>query len=359
MLKNASIPVIAALLAVLPATAANTATAYQDVLDRPAQMSTLAARGPVTALAQTGPRLVAAGQRGHILYSDDAGQNWKQAEVPVSSDLVALSFPTPDEGWAVGHDGVILHTVDGGQRWEKQFDGRQAGPLLERYYADLAARGALGAPEAAATLLDEVRRVAGQGAENPLLDVWFSDARNGFVIGAFNLIYRTRDGGKSWEPWFHRTANPQRLHLHALQKSGDDLFIVGEQGLLLKLDPVGERFVALEGVYRGSYFGAVAGEGGLIAFGLRGNALKSNDGGKRWQAITTGWQEGVTAAARCRDGRLILASQSGRLLAGDARGDNFKPLKVEQPMPAAALACLADGRLAIGGVRGVRVQQIQ
>lgn len=359
MLKIASISVLATLLAVLPATAANTATAYQDVLDRPAQHSALAAQAPVTALALAGQRLVAAGQRGHIVYSDDAGQNWKQAAVPVSSDLVALSFPMPDEGWAVGHDGVILHTVDGGQSWQKQFDGRQAGPLLEHHYADLAARGALGTPEAAATLLDEVRRLAAQGAENPLLDVWFADARNGFVVGAFNLIYRTRDGGKRWEPWFQRTENPNRLHLHALQKSGDSLFIVGEQGLLLKLDAAGERFVALEGAYRGSYFGAIASARGLIAFGLRGNALRSDDGGKSWQRIETGWQEGVTAAARCRDGRVILASQSGRLLAGDAQGENFRPLPLEQPMPAAALLCLGDRSLAIGGIRGVRVQKFQ
>lgn len=357
MLNAKIIPRLLALLLAVPLAA--TAAPYQDVLDRPAQLSALVAKSPVTGLALAGKRLVAVGQRGHILYSDDNGGSWTQAKVPVSSDLVALSFPTDDEGWAVGHDGVILHTVDGGRSWEKQLDGRSAAPLLERHYADLAARGALGNAEAAAATLDEVRRLAAQGAENPLLDVWFADARNGFVVGAFNLIYRTRDGGKRWEPWFQRTENPNRLHLHALQKSGDSLFIVGEQGLLLKLDAAGERFVALEGAYRGSYFGAIASARGLIAFGLRGNALRSDDGGKSWQRIETGWQEGVTAAARCRDGRVILASQSGRLLAGDAQGENFRPLPLEQPMPAAALLCLGDRSLAIGGIRGVRVQKFQ
>ena len=32
--------------------------------------------------------------------------------VPVSSDLVAVAFPTPQQGWAVGHDGVILASAD-------------------------------------------------------------------------------------------------------------------------------------------------------------------------------------------------------------------------------------------------------
>jgi photosystem II stability/assembly factor-like uncharacterized protein len=42
-------------------------------------------------------RLVTAGQRGHVLYSDD-GKTWVQAEVPLSSDLTALSLPERDTG---------------------------------------------------------------------------------------------------------------------------------------------------------------------------------------------------------------------------------------------------------------------
>lgn len=33
--------------------------------------------------------------------------------MPVSSDLVAVSFPDAANGWAVGHDGVVLKTSDG------------------------------------------------------------------------------------------------------------------------------------------------------------------------------------------------------------------------------------------------------
>jgi len=39
-----------------------------------------------------GQRVVAVGQRGHVLFSDDTGKSWQQAEVPVSADLVAATF---------------------------------------------------------------------------------------------------------------------------------------------------------------------------------------------------------------------------------------------------------------------------
>ena len=81
-------------------------------------------------MTRAGDRLVAVGQRGHVVVSSDGGATWKQAQVPVSSDLVAVYFVDAKQGWAVGHDGVILHTADGGEYWELQLDGRKANDLL-------------------------------------------------------------------------------------------------------------------------------------------------------------------------------------------------------------------------------------
>ncbi len=70
------------------------AAEFADVLDTPAVRSELAVQSMMTGLTRAGERLIAVGQRGHILYSDDRGQHWQQAQVPVSSDLVAVHFPT-------------------------------------------------------------------------------------------------------------------------------------------------------------------------------------------------------------------------------------------------------------------------
>src|SRR5262245_46588487 len=76
----------------------------RDVLDVPAAKSPYAQRSLLNGLARAGDRIVAVGQRGHVLYSDDAGQQWQQADVPVSSDLVSVAFVDAKRGWAVGHD---------------------------------------------------------------------------------------------------------------------------------------------------------------------------------------------------------------------------------------------------------------
>jgi photosystem II stability/assembly factor-like uncharacterized protein len=97
-----------------------------DVLDLPAVQSPLAAHALVYSLTRAGDRIIATGIRGHILYSDDFGHSWTQADsVPVRSALLDAHFPTPEKGWVVGHEGVILHSTDGGRNWVRQLDGRQ------------------------------------------------------------------------------------------------------------------------------------------------------------------------------------------------------------------------------------------
>jgi photosystem II stability/assembly factor-like uncharacterized protein len=63
---------------------------------------------------------------------------------------------------------------------------------------------------AAKRLQQDAEAFAAQGADKPFLDVWFEDEKKGFAIGAFNLILRTEDGGKTWTPWLDRIDNPRR-----------------------------------------------------------------------------------------------------------------------------------------------------
>jgi photosystem II stability/assembly factor-like uncharacterized protein len=342
-----------ALLLPTPSMAAD----FRDVLDTPPATSALAPMSLVNGLARAGKRVVAVGQRGHVLYSDDAGRTWIQAKVPVSADLVAVTFPTPSQGWAVGHDGVVLHSADAGASWTRQLDGRTAGQAMVAYYTAEAAKGGLGSPDQAAKLVDEAKRFAAQGAENPFLDVWFEDERNGFVVGAFNLILRTTDGGKTWEPWLHRSDNPKALHFYAIRPAGGELYVAGEQGLLLRLDAQSGRFRAVELPYQGTLFGITGSARSVVVFGLRGNAFRSADSGKTWQKIETGLQVGLTGGA-ADAGRVVLVSQAGHVLVSADDGVSFKPLKVERPLPAAAVLAADKDAIVIAGPRGVRAQPL-
>ena len=327
-----------------------------DVLDRPARISALAASRPVTALAHTGRRLVAAGQRGHILLSDDDGRSWRQAAVPVSSDLTALSFPTAAIGYAVGHDGVVLGTADGGATWRKLLDGRAVNALV----LDAMLRAvAAGGDDKANKLLAEARRNIELGPDKPFLDAWFADANEGFVVGAYNLILHTADGGRTWDSWFDATDNPKLLNLHAIRPLAGALFIAGEGGLLLVRDPGARRFRALESDYKGSFFGvlglpAAAGAAdGVLAFGMRGHALLSHDHGVHWRALDTGLTASITAGEATADGRVVLVDQSGSIAVSRDHGETFARVAVAQPMPLAAVAVTLSG-IVLAGPRGLR-----
>jgi photosystem II stability/assembly factor-like uncharacterized protein len=343
----------AAIGAAIMAAPAAAEPVFQSPLALPAAKSAQAIRAPLNALALAGARLVAAGQRGHILYSDD-GRRWTQASVPVSSDLTALSFPSPLQGWAVGHEGVILHTADGGASWTRQLDGKLAADLVLNAYGKPPAGDAAGE-----RLRQEAAAFAAQGADKPLLDVWFEDDSKGFAVGAFNLILRTEDGGRSWTPWLDRIDNPKGLHLYGIRPAGGTLVIAGEQGLVLKLDRAAQRFVQVALPYQGTLFGVTGTPGMTLVYGLRGNAWRSTDGGASWSQADTGVNAGITSGMVRADGTVLLASQAGQLLRSADGGASFQRVKLGTAAPAFALAEAGTGAVALAGLGGVRIEVLK
>lgn len=328
------------------------AATYVDVLELPARPSELAVRSPLLDVVQAGSRLVSVGQRGHILYSDDAGQTWQQAQVPVSVDLNAVHFPTAQQGWAVGNDGVILHTSDAGKSWSKQLDGRQIGDLLINHYGAMAA--AEPQNESWPLLVAEGERLKAEGADKPFLDVWFESERNGYAVGVFNLILATIDGGQTWTPWQDRTDNPQSLNLFALGNTGDALYLVGEQGLVRRLDPQTQTFERIETPYQGSFFGVTGRHGELLVYGLRGNVLRSLDNGISWQTLQSGLKVSFTAAANGPQGSYRLFTQAGHQLLTEPGANTLRLLPQSETAPVAGALQTAEGLLILVGNHGVR-----
>jgi photosystem II stability/assembly factor-like uncharacterized protein len=336
----------------LPATGAG----FVDPLDAPATQSPLAARSLLQGVTRAGSRLVAVGQRGHVVYSTDDGATWKQASVPVSSDLTAVFFVDDKQGWAVGHDGVILHTGDSGETWALQLSGRAANDLL------LAAmeRSVAADPTSAQAkkLLAEAQRYKEQGPDKPFLDVWFADAQNGYVVGAYNLIFRTRDGGKTWESWFDRTDNPKFFNLYAIRPAAGEFFIAGEGGLVLKLDRTAQRFTALSIPYNGSFFGVADAASAVVVFGLRGNVYRSDDRGTTWTKVDAGLPASIVGATRTAEGATLLADVGGRVVSSSDGGRSFGKVALTQSMPLTGIADAGGGKLALVGPRGVAVSAL-
>ncbi|MFM0504772.1 YCF48-related protein [Paraburkholderia caffeinilytica] len=321
-----------------PASAVIRKDPFVDPLDAPAIMHAAVAGRPLMTVARAGTRLVAVGMRGLIVVSDDEGKNWSQVGSPVRSDLVALSFPTSRDGWAVGHDGVVLHTADGGGTWVRQFDGRMAAAsLVNNYKAKIAAGDAALQP-----YVDQLLLNYKAGPSLPLLGVWFSDPRHGIAVGPFGTAIVTDDGGKTWMPMLERIDNPQFLHLNAVRGVAGGVFIAGEKGTVFRFDPASGKFARVESGYGGSFFGIAGDERALFAYGLRGTIYRSTDQGASWAPLKSPLHGAVTSAVPIESRHaVVFVSSSGEATLYDETTDTFHPVKTGRP--AAFTGVLAPG----------------
>ena len=281
-----------------------------------AVMARLAPESLLLDVARSGERLLAVGERGHILVSNDGGLTWTQAKVPTRALLTGVYMHDSQLAWAVGHDAVVLRTRDGGVTWERVHH----------------------APE----------------NERPLLDVWFKDAERGLAIGAYGELIVTSDGGDSWQPRALRDGDD--FHLNQLAAAADGtLYIAAEAGHLYRSDDAGETWVPLPSPYAGSFFGILPlAEGPVLAFGLRGRLFSSADRGLTWTRIETASEATLLSALQIGPGRFVVAGMEGTLVWGEGVSG---PVRTEvRPDRHAILALAPDaGRgLLLFGEGGVR-----
>lgn len=287
---------------------------FGDVLDIPALRTERVPKIEMVGIARAGKSWVAVGARGRIIRSEDEGASWRQATSPVSADLTSVFFVNDLEGWSVGHDSLILHTSDAGKTWRVQLDGRSAAKLLKASYAKLLAEGVGYASNAESDLEHNFAASGGKPiVSTPLMDVWFANPKQGFAVGAFNSLFMTSDGGTTWVPADHLTDNPKGFHLHAIRGSAAGVFIAGEQGMVLRWDESVHRFVSLPTGYSGTYLGVLNTPERVLAYGLRGNARESRDGGKTWSEVRVNSTSSIVNALALRSGSLLLVLQDGSL----------------------------------------------
>ncbi|MGF6999326.1 WD40/YVTN/BNR-like repeat-containing protein [Paraburkholderia sp. GAS32] len=347
-----------ALLVAISVQAQTDSKAFQDPLDTPA-VEQFGFRGrtsqPLMAITNAGTRVVAVGLRGLIIISDDQGRSWHQARVPVQTDLVAVQFVSPEQGWATGHDAVILHTEDGGRTWKKQLDNRVAAVAFPAYYRNRIASG----DASAAVFLKEIELNTQGDTSLPFLSVHFTDLQHGIAVGSFGMIVSTDDGGKHWIPWMDHIDNKGFLNLNVIKKIGDNLVIAGEQGGVYRYDGARRSFVAVSAPYKGSFFDVTGTGNFLLAVGLRGTVFRSPDGGATWQHVDTPVKDSFTTAATVDGGAMvILGSSGGALLVSRDQGVTFQAEAVSHPMPFTGIDVLGAQRLMLAGLQGVNLEQV-
>ncbi|PAJ81794.1 WD40/YVTN/BNR-like repeat-containing protein [Burkholderia ubonensis] len=280
--------------AALCAAAAAFAQSHGTVADwtaKPAHTWAAPTRMMLTDATRAGRRVVAVGEHGVILLSDDDGRTWRQSRrVPVSATLSAITFADAQHGWAVGQWGVILATADGGETWEKQ-------------------------------RIDT-------SVDQPLFSVIFTNARDGIAVGLWSLMLQTHDGGKTWT----RTTLPKppgggkadRNLYHVFADRQGALYIVSEQGTVLKSTDGGANWRYLQTGGKGSLWTGVAmPDGRIVVGGLLGSLFQSSDGGATWAPLNPGTKSSITDVVATGNG-LLAVGLDGLVLTQRANGESFE-----------------------------------
>lgn len=268
-------------------------------------------------MALAGKRLVAVGELGHILLSDDQGKTWTEAKIKDArgSALTQVAFFNDKEGVAVGHDAWALFTEDGGLNWrETMFDKQMSEPLL----------GVWGLPD------------------GPV-----------FAYGSFGRFFESKDHGRTWEK---RDSGTGDKHLYAIVGGKDGrLMMVGEHGLATKSTDAGQTWQVIPEFYRGTMFGVIrlsADE--WVAYGLRGNVFLTKDFGATWQQIQTGLSVGLFGHTVLEDGTIIIVGQGGVVIESRDKGASFRVVQENKGNNLTAIVALPGGRLMTASLGGIR-----
>lgn len=340
MRKNHFLGALGCSLALLSWSSASLASKNFDNLETiPSVKSGIAHSQLLNDVVVTGDKVVTVGAYGHILMSSDNGQTWKQSNVPVNLLLTAVDFPTDQHGWAVGHEGVILHTADGGENWDIQ----HANPIKE-----------ISDEEYDSMSDEDFTKLPQMGA--PVLDVFFKNENEGFVVGAYGLFLCTTDGGKNWEDCASRIENFDGWHLNSIASNGAGvLYIVGEKGVAFRSDDNGDTWQTLESPYEGSYFGllAPAKSDEVIIFGLQGKTFRSPDRGASWKKVNHKAQTGIMDGVQFNSSGVILVGNSGAILTSHDDGSTFKLQSTATRKHIVAIEKLPNGKLVFVGQGGV------
>lgn len=299
-------------------------------------------------------RIVAVGERGVILISEDQGRSWKQSKVPSRAVLTGVFFHDRNLGWAVGHDSIVLKTTDGGESWK-----------VTHFAPEL---------------------------ELPLFNVWFADVDNGMAVGAYGAVIVSADGGETWEEsaldatefgavaeeeaeaveepgspeddeeydseddafWVDEDL-PADYHLNVIVDDGSGrLLIAAEAGNIYRSDDGGESWVLMPSFYEGSFFGATATEESEIyVMGLRGNLFRSRDGGETWEDLDTGVETSLNGGAALPGDGLAVVGMSGTLLISRDGGSSFELVQQSNRKALTDVMPVADGGLLLFGEAGV------
>jgi len=257
-------------------------------------------------------KIVAVGERGHLIISRDEGKTWKQIITPTRATLTAVDFDDQGHGWAVGHQGVIIDTENEGESWS----------LITR-------------PDQSIIYLDTLR----------------IDDQKAIAIGAYGTYDWTEDAGNSIATEF---VSEMEMHLNHITRTQRGWFIVGESGEMLRSDDEGATWDPVKSPYVGSLYGLLElPDQSLLLFGLRGRIFRLPPNKDEWVQVPNDTEILITDGIILEDGTIILSGMGDHLFISRDNAQSFQVQRIDGLEGTTSLIGTKDDAIICVGRHGV------
>ena len=147
---------------------------------------------PLALTCDSQNRIWVVGSFSTIASSADHGASWQTTDFKQDAMFNTVQFVDDTHGFITGEFGTVYRTTDGGATWQAQ----------NKIPGDFYPYSAL-----------------------------FTNPSDGYISGLTGVILTTKDAGKTW----NKLDNPSALPQFGLAKQGGDVYSVGMNGSLLKL----------------------------------------------------------------------------------------------------------------------------
>jgi photosystem II stability/assembly factor-like uncharacterized protein len=261
----------------------------------------------------------AAGDAGVLLKTTDAGLTWTPQTVGFTTRCAAVSFVSPTHGWVVDASLRIRATTDGGNTWVSQtsatsfanndvcFVSPTVGWIVSGQVIQKTINGG------ATWTLQNTNFTAN------ISKCFFISATHGWVIGYVfgsspvqHVILRTTDGGATWAVASPNTSNQYLRDIH-FTSTMNGYACAG--GGVIKTTDGGATWAAV-GTYSSQLFQGIyfqnATNGWTISY--QGNIRATNDGGITWRTEPSGVTTGLNKIVVSGENGFIVGA-SGRIIA--------------------------------------------
>ncbi len=260
------------------------------------------------AAADNGKTTVVVGANGVVLTSSDRGNNWVRRQLDPLSSFVGVSACADGSFAALDFFHRVWIADAAGDNWQARAIAEPANPLAitcdvrNRLWvvgsgSTIASSGDQGASWSTTVVGDDAM----------LASVQFLNEQEGFITGEFGAVYRTGDGGSTWE---------------VLPKIGDDFYpyaavfadrdrgwVSGLAGVVMQTTDGGNSWIKRVNEAGAPIYGLALDNGTPLGVGINGLLFRAS--GDQWKLAGAREYTYLRAALPFGDGRILVAGGVG------------------------------------------------